>query len=434
MNHLLIMACVCATIAALWCVPAIREYAVDWLPNPVDDLADRWGGALLCVLVIVLIFMSILMLSTGGHPKSSLGKQLPSEIEGRADPPTRSVSGQSKTGTIVTRDAVGKLMPVTNGTVRIGQNSSELTDTGTFQVALPDSPQSDTLVEIESTHFLSRFLRLDDPVLVQGKPIELIPKRRVLVIPSDSLRNNSVSEDIRRGLENGLGSEQIDMLSDDKLRDDVLERLYADQQNRALYDPKTLARVGNFNGATDGVFWSLVNGSNSFKLECKLVSLTTAKVEYEVSPRFVQGTTMEDAAESAADLLLSQMARAQILSPKDTANVIRNISVRGYSEHVPKTWTLWIGVLPEGNDKMFPQRRLSTHGDQSFYAPDVYAGPEGTLSQPICFELYVVLAGSEYSRTIEAYIESGQQSGLDMNAWNKDGFKILDHVAVVRQK
>jgi hypothetical protein len=436
MNHLIFMAGVFAALAAFWSMPPVREYATGWLPNPLDDLADSWGGAVLSVLVVVLFFCGLPKAASGGGaiagpppaPPPAIGRA----IEAAPTPPAQ--SGPFLPGRVVARDASGKLNPVTTGTARIGQNSSDLTEAGAFQVSLPDSPQPDTLVEIEATHYLSRFLRLDDQTFAQRKPIELLPKRRILVIPMKASDRNTADEEIRRSLENEMGSGQLDLLSDDKLRDEVLNRLYTYQQSDALYDPKTLARVGNFEGATDGVFWSLTRGSSSFSLECRLVNLTTAKMEYTVNPSFPQGTPMAAAAEATADLLLSRMATARILSPKDTAEVKRNISVRGYSVHIPASWTLWIGVLPEGNDRLFPQRRLSSHGDQSFYAPDVYAGPEGVPSQPMRFELYTVLAAPEYSQAIEAYIASGAQDGLGANAWNKERFKILDHIAVVRRK
>jgi hypothetical protein len=337
-------------------------------------------------------------------------------------------------GRVVTLDASGKLVPVPIGTTRIGQNQASFTSDGSFQVRLSDAPQSDSLLEIAADHYLHRFLRLDDPALVEHEPIELTPKMKIIVVPSTETTKKEIGagiEAIRRGLENELGSEQIELLSNDKLRDDVVRRLYDYQENGALYDPKTLARVGNFYGATDGVFWTLERNDKTFTLECKLVNLSTAKVENSVTPTFPQEVNLATAAILAGDMLLSQMAQAKILTPKDTATVRRKISLRGYSLYIPRNWTLWISMLPEGNDEHFPQRRISTHGDDSWYAPDVYAGEDG-LPQPVRFEVYMVLTDPDYSNVIQAYLDKHLEGGLNMNAWSKERFRILDHISVTR--
>lgn len=434
MNYLIILAGACIALAALWSIPPLREFTASWLPNPLDDYADRWLGTFLSIGVAILFVLGISGLSAHtpppcGGPGPDIGDTGPGLPQ--AIPPS---SGRLLIGRVVTRDASGKLTPVTSGKAHLGQNESVLAADGSFQVSLPDSPQPDTLLEIESTHYVSRFVRLDDRALAQRTPIEIESKRRIMVIPAKAADRSSEDDEIRRGMENQFAEDDIELVSDDKQRDEVVDRLYAYQQNGALYDPKTLAKVGNFYGATDGVFWSLIADSDSFTIECRLVNLTTAKVEHTVNPHFRKDASLASAAEAAADLLLSQMAQAVILAPKDTTDVIRNISVRGYTVNIPKSWTLWIAVLPDHNDRLFPQRRLSAHGDQSFYAPDVYAGPETALAQPIRFSVYTVLADPEYSQTIQTYIDSQAQGGLDMNSWDKGRCRLLDHIAVVRRK
>jgi len=435
MSEILLTAIVVAAIGFLWSMPPIRIYAVGWMPDKLGDVLEGWAGAALFVLVLGLTVVTARALHGGvvirppsPTPCMGIGDDRPSM------PTAEPIPGRTLAGRVVMHAASGKLRPIVDGKVRVGQIVADVNPQGTFEVALPDSPQPDTLVQIEAAHSQSRFLRLDDTTLKQHQPIEIVPKRRILVLPANVHDSDSADEEIRRALENELGSEQLELLSNDKLRDEVLNRLYAYQQNSALYDPETIARAGNFHGATDGVFWLLAKAPNSFTLDCKLVNFTTAKVEQAVDARFSKDTPLVDAAVAVADLLMARIAQAKILSPRDTAEVIQRISLRGFSANIPKNWTLWIGVLPEGNDRFFPQRRLSAHGDQSFYAPDVYVGPEGALQQPTRFELYSFLTAPNYSEVIQQYIQTGTHGGLDMNAWNKDLFKILDHIVVVRRK
>jgi hypothetical protein len=433
MKPILILAGACVALAFLWSIPPFREYFSGWLPNPLDDFAERWLGAFLSAAVAVLFFLGVSKIGVSGPPDGR-----PPEIccgQPKSPPKPPNSSGPFLTGCVVTRDPSRKLAPVTTGKARIGQNESDLTPDGCFQVALPDSPQPDSLLEIESAHYLNRFLRLDDKTLAQRKPIELESKKRIIVLPARASDRNAVSADeIRQGLENQLAQDEIDLVSDPKQRDAVVDLLYNYQQNGALYDPKTLARVGNFFGASDGAFWSLKRGDGSFTIKCRLIDLTTANIEYTVDANFPNSMPLLGAAEATADMLLSKMARAGILDPKDTVDVDRKISVTGFAVNVPKTWTLWIAILPDGNDMFFPQRRLSAHGDQSFHAPDVYAGPDGILDKQIRFSIYTVLADPEYSQTIQAYIDNQVQSGLAMNSWNKTRCRLLGHIAVVRKQ
>jgi hypothetical protein len=342
-------------------------------------------------------------------------------------------SGALLTGCVVTRDSSRKLAPVNTGKARIGQNESDLAADGCFQVALPDSPQTDSLLQVESPHYLNRFFRLDDKNLSQRKPIEMEPKKRIIVLPAKASDRNSGNDEIRQGLENQLAQDEIDLVSDPKQRDAIVDVLYQYQQNGSLYDPKTLARVGSFYGASDGAFWSLKGGSGSFTIECRLVDLATAKIEYTVDVEFQRGVPLLGAAEATADMLLSRMARGAILDPKDTVEVGHRISVTGYALNVPKTWTLWIALLPDGNDMFFPQRRLAAHGDQSFHAPDVYAG-EDKLDKPIRFSVYAVLADPNYSQTIQTYLDKQIQNGLPLNSWDRARCRLLGHIAVVRKQ
>jgi hypothetical protein len=215
-----------------------------------------------------------------------------------------------------------------------------------------------------------------------------------------------------------------------KERDDVLRQLYDYQEKGALYDPATLSRVGNFHGATHGIFWTLVTDHDSFTLECKLINLSTAKIEHTAEARFESSVSKDSAAAYLGDMLLAQLAEGRILTP--TGKVVRSFSVRGYSHYWPKSWTLWITMLPEHNAMQFPQQRLSPNSDHSWYAPAVYAGPEGRLAQSMRLEMYALLTDPEYANVIQSYLDKQSTTGLDINSWNKQRYRVLDHVQLIR--
>lgn len=224
----------------------------------------------------------------------------------------------------------------------------------------------------------------------------------------------------------------IGLLADEQLRATIVTELQHVQEARALYDPATLQRVGNFHGATHGAFWSLTKSALGWQLQCRLVRFRTSEVLATASTTFANADSIGATVQETADLLLSDIAEVAILSPMENGVCGRRIIVSGRAKYMPRTWTLWLTLLPDTISAHYPQMPVTVQRNDEWKAPEVYLGDE-TLLQSQAFTIYAVLTDSEYSQRMRDYIDRAENGGLDVSKWPRQHYKLVSHVTVTRK-
>jgi len=224
----------------------------------------------------------------------------------------------------------------------------------------------------------------------------------------------------------------IGLLADEQLRARIVIELQRVQEARALYDPATLQRVGDFHGATHGAFWSLTKSGVGWQLQCRLVRFRTSEVLATASSTFANADSIGATVQETADLLLSDIAEVTILSPVESGVCSRRIVVSGRARYMPRTWTLWLTLLPDTISAHYPQMPVTVQRNDEWLAPEVYLGDENLL-QSQAFTIYAVLTDAEYSQRMRDYIDRADNGGIDVSKWPRQHYKLVSHVTVTRK-
>jgi hypothetical protein len=446
MSVFLFLALAFALLSVVCSHEYVREFLLTWVPTSVEQWVATWAGFVLASLVAAFLLVGMLRtprctvcgedLARDGIPSHTAENRDEGKIlsDGREVPSGTSARGNIVTFRIVHQADGDKMAPLPNAIVRVGQDENTSDESGKVRLLLSTPPAPDTLVRISEKLHLSRFLRFDDPIIASRQDVQLTPKMRVVVVdPSEgNARGADSLEAIRRNLESHFANSEIELLADDKMRDDIVHKLHQFSEGRALYDPKTLQQVGNFHGATHGAFWNLNRGSDSLEVECKIVSFKTSQVENTAKTQFADEKALGEASGDVAEFLLSQLSRSQVLSPKNESLCARNVSLEGYASYLPSDWTLWITIQPEGNALHFPQFRVTPQTDGYWSASDVYLGEENQGPRPSRFMVYIVVTAKQYTKEIDEYLGAAVNRGLNLNAWDKRFYRVLDHVRLTR--
>jgi hypothetical protein len=258
---------------------------------------------------------------------------------------------------------------------------------------------------------------------------------RVVIIETGGANAETYPADFRKRVEAQLArhfrTAGIGLLAGDELRARLLLELQRNQEARALYDPATLQGIGDFYGATHGVFWTIGKVDDGWQVDCKLVRFKTAEVIASATALVKDGESLSAGVQTLGDALLSEIAEVAILTPTEYNVCGRRIVVQGRAKYVPRNWTLWLSLLPDTVSMHFPQRPVTVERNAEWTAPDVYLGEE-TIAHPLRFHIFAILVDAAYSETIKNYIASGSNVGLDIASWPREHCKIISHVTVTR--
>ena len=160
------------------------------------------------------------------------------------------------------------------------------------------------------------------------------PKWRILVVDFDISRDRKSWESLQKTIQ-FTSSEWFNECSD-------IVSWPAKNGNRSLpnstgsrrpapLDKKTLAMVGNFHGATHGVFGSLKPGqAGSIDVECSLIHLQSGQKVKIASTRLVSEIKAAEETEVLVDELLAKISSVKILYPRDTELVRKDTTVQGH--------------------------------------------------------------------------------------------------------
>jgi hypothetical protein len=331
--------------------------------------------------------------------------------------------------------------PISGVNIRVGQEEAISNADGSFQVPLCSSLRDDTLVRVSHNDYMTSFFRRDDFTLGQQREVELVPKMRIIVLDAGEKGAVQLDQDQQNSITSNLESQfegnEIGVFAEGNLKSQIIDKLHQYQEERALYNPKTLQRVGEFHGATHGMFYSVRRQGPSSQLDLKLVSFKTSRTEKTASIRLEKDDQLSDAAVYLANQLLSQLAEIQILSPKTGTKTNRLVNVEGFARFRPKTWTLWVTILPINDPLHYPQQRVTPKEDGSWFASSVFLGEENPVARLVEFRVYVVFTDPEHTAKIEQYLDQlksdpKKNTGLDLNAWDKSSCRVLAHINLTR--
>jgi hypothetical protein len=341
------------------------------------------------------------------------------------------------TGRVVDRD---RSVPIPAAQILLGSGAAQTDPQGAFRLAVPQDPLPQEFLRVRHGDYVNRFLTYAQ-FQRHGGSVMMAPKMRVIVVEFDGTRHGQplapYARDVRRILEDRLvGSHICLTLAEDK-RDEVVQKLYAYQQDRALYDKATLAKVGNFYGATHGVFGSATRRGDVVMLECQLIDLSTARLAQSatLSVRVDQArldATFPAAVDALADRLLARFAELAILWPESGTRCSRQIVVSGSTVGLPASWTVWLTLVPSGNSRHYPQRPVTAEEDGRWLAPEVYVGSEQAGDRGHPFELFAILTDAQASNAFQEYLSSGRDDGVDLLTLTGQ-HRILDHISLTRE-
>ena len=109
----------------------------------------------------------------------------------------------------------------------------------------------------------------------------------------------------------------------------------------------------------------------------------------------------------------------------------RRIVVQRRAKYAPRTWTLWLSLLPDTVPVHFPQRPVTVERNAEWTAPDVYLGG-GRDQTPAALPDFCSPRRCAILQMIKNYIASGSNAGLDVASWPREHCKIISRVTVAR--
>jgi hypothetical protein len=332
--------------------------------------------------------------------------------------------------------AEGSLKTIRGATVRYGQLQVTSGWSGSFTLCGPRTSPDDTFVRITHPDFVTRFMRSDDPVFASssGPSIELAPKKRIIVFDFEGTEDGKPFQTHRDAIRNTLGNQltycnEFKRLAEQD-RGKVLKELHRYQQNAALYNKETLVKVGNFYGATHGVYGTVTLRGGAVLLECTLLNLSTLHEENYATVEVPSLAFVRQGCEILADQLVSQMTAITILAPANGISCGTVIAVRGYAVYCPRRWTPWVSLQPVGNAAHYPQLRISFEPDGFWSASAVHVGDGTPRTEPAGFDVYALIAGPETTMDIVDYLKAGKNEGMTLSPWQPELYRLLSHINV----
>lgn len=436
---------VLAGLSVVWLlVRRLDSMRTDVYPS-VDRFLDLGLSPTLGVMAIVFLYVGGLPATraaestTVSRPRPSIrtSAEEPSPSKGPG-PPTTESRLPSPTRSIVLRFRVidqAKRAPIPGVDAAVNNVTATSDTSGVLTIAASSRLSDDAIVRFSHGDYVRRFERLGN--IAEGSAIAMRPKMRVLAIATTtdgpSADGAADGQLLLNQFEAGFLRDGVEQLPNERDRKRIVEQLYKFSEGRALYDPKTLQHVGEFHGATHGVFLTTRSGREQ-KAMARLVDFKTSQVT-QIVEMPIGGEGASNAGHLLAEQLLAEIAELEILTPIDDIVCGRQVTLQGSSRFLPEGWNMWISVQPVGNPWHFPQLPVSLLKDGRWIASDVSLG-EAVQKQPKqAFNVYVLLTNPERSIAIKHYLEgasNGHNTGTNLNLWDKRSYKLLGSITISR--
>ncbi len=391
----------------------------------VADFLER-GNPLVFLIIAFMVFLaiSIYTFKIGATPDrkdQNEGTKVTVTIVDPPPPPVATISVQ------LLEEITKK--PIKHAQIKTGQHIAHPNSMGVVEIPVDDMVLPGAVVKITEPNYVTIFLTKES--IVKNKIFYCRKKHRLIVVDWEYPANGLLKEltksklrSLRSGMESHFSSCQELILLAEGDRNKIVEELYKIQANRSLYDPETITEVGNFWGATHGVFGE-IRKLSSGKIELKgyLVDLATAKMLTSQSVVVPTLALIDDASTYLADLLISHFTEIKVLQPPSGVQCGSSLCVDGYILFRPLLSRVWLSVLPEGHHLHYPQLPITVEKDGRWTAPSVSVGDD-RIKVPAVFHIKPILADMRVDKEIEDYLkkvktDKGASAGMDLTEWER---------------
>jgi hypothetical protein len=220
-------------------------------------------------------------------------------------------------------------------------------------------------------------------------------------------------------------------------KDDVIKELFKLHNGRALYNQKSLARIGQMQAADWGVFGWVERLHGRILLSCELTHLATGEKSCGAQLEVPDEGLIGQASVYLADQLIAQQCEIHILGPKSHSRCARRLAISGDLKWRPDTWSLWLFVEPRESDGKYPQVSV-TEVKNGLWQAMAMIGDGSNRGIGEVFHVYPMLVCQRRSRQITEYLrdirtDMSRNVGLNMSEWkNLREYKIFPGVVVKR--
>ena len=349
---------------------------------------------------------------------------------------------EPKTGIEVSLFDEKSSKPIDHARLEIGQYTAYSNSIGVAKIPVDNMVLQSTVVKITHPQYIARYLTKDN--IMKTDTIHCRRKYRLIVVdwehPKEMTSEQLIKSRLnllRRNMEEQFAyCQEINLLAE-SLRDKIVEELYKIREDRALYDPETITEVGDFLGATHGVFCEIrLRNPEEFELKGYFVDLAKAKMLTSQSIVMSELNQLEGACTYLADLLISHFSEIRVLRPANGSQCGRVLSVDGYILFRPRHSHIWLSVLPEGQHLHYPQLPITVEKDGRWTASSVSIG-DGRMKVPAVFYIKPILADPAVHSKIQEYLqiigEDGRSPGIDVTGWERERrCRIYEGIRVVR--
>ncbi len=449
MNGWLYTAIMLVTVGAIWSFESVRALLSTEVYSSFDRFLERWLSPVLAVLVIGCIYLGaqlpqtpasplpIAPIASDPSPARQIDKLAPSErVELLAGPQgleggARPIVAEFR---VVERTAKDGVVVIPGAEARVGNEEARGDANGVVMLVATSRPTDNASVRVSHKDYVLRFERFGD--VAEGRDVIMQRKMRIMTIaiPAQKGADEQALDLMRSQFETAFLRDGIEQLSNERDRNDIVAQLYRFSEARALYDVKTLQRVGEFHGASHGVFLTLTPDPNGLRATARLVDFRTSQVVQIVEILAADGKDL-NVGHALAEQLLADIAELEILSPRDDTVCGRQVSLEGFARFLPEDWRMWISVQPVGNALHFPQLPVTLQTDGWWLASAVSLGAAVQQQPKQGFKVYILLTDSQRSAAIDAYLagaRTGHNPGVNLNQWERQSYRLLNNITIVR--
>lgn len=343
-------------------------------------------------------------------------------------------------GRVQTSDGTTNI-PINRVKVFGGEELVESDVQGTFELSFTERPPGNLVIRWDHEDHLPSFRTFES--LLRQTNVSMTKKLRVAVVQIGQSGSTEMPSTFEESFQSGLRKElddtgHIQVVLSGQDKEKVLNQIEKQRDERALYKKETLVQLGKMYAASHCVFISLGRDEKILALRCTVANLSAGLAEEEIFGKFSDTSDPYSIGEIVGKQALAKMTVVDIISPANNSKHGRVVRAQGYSVMQPKGWNLFLALLPDQNDTLFPQNWLTSDTSGFWQSKDVYLGETNQATEGESFSLYPVLADPEYSKVIDDYLQNlansqkPSSSRLRIKQWDKSRHRLFPPITVYR--